>query len=96
MVVGRATFTGDLAARMGLANVFADHDERYPHVSVADIVAREPDVVVLPDEPYEFSPIDGPEAFPDLSCALVEGRAMTWYGPSLLTARETVLSAFRG
>jgi ABC-type Fe3+-hydroxamate transport system substrate-binding protein len=96
MVVGRATFTGDLAAHMGLANVFGDHDKRYPHVSVADIVAREPDVVLLPDEPYEFSAIDGPEAFPGLSCALVEGRAMTWYGPSLLTARETVLSAVTG
>jgi ABC-type Fe3+-hydroxamate transport system substrate-binding protein len=96
MVVGRETFTGDLAAHLGLANVFADDAERYPHVAVADIVAREPDVVVLPDEPYVFTAIDGPEAFPGLPCALVEGRALTWYGPSLLTARDTVLTAVRG
>jgi ABC-type Fe3+-hydroxamate transport system substrate-binding protein len=93
MVVGRETFTGDLAAHLGLANVFADHAQRYPHVTVADIVGREPDVVMLPDEPYAFSASDGPEAFPDRSCALVEGRALTWYGPSLLTARDTVLAA---
>lgn len=93
MVVGRETFTGDLAAHLGLANVFADDAERYPHVTVADIVARSPDVVLLPDEPYVFTPTDGPEAFPGLRCALVEGRALTWYGPSLLTARETVFAA---
>ena len=93
MVVGRETFTGDLAAHLGLTNVFADDTERYPHVTIADIVARQPDVVVLPDEPYVFTSADGPEAFPELRCALVEGRALTWYGPSLLTAREIVLDA---
>jgi hypothetical protein len=42
---------------------------------------------VLPDEPYAFSAADGPEAFPGRRVALVEGRSLTWYGPSLLTAR---------
>lgn len=93
MVVGRDTFTGDLARHLGLANVFADSPERYPHVSIDEITARQPDVVLLPDEPYAFSPSDGPEAFPTRRCALVEGRALTWYGPSLLEAREVVLAA---
>ncbi len=30
MVVGARTFTGDLARRLGLDNVFADHPDRYP------------------------------------------------------------------
>lgn len=96
MVVGSGTFTGDLAAHLGLANVFGEDSERYPHVTVADIVARAPETVLLPDEPYAFTATDGPEAFPQLRCALVEGRALTWYGPSLLTARDTVLAAARG
>jgi len=87
MVVGSDTFTGDLAARMGLDNVYASHPERYPHVTLDDITARQPDIVILPDEPYSFSPADGPEAFPRQRVALVEGRSLTWYGPSLLTAR---------
>jgi ABC-type Fe3+-hydroxamate transport system substrate-binding protein len=87
MAVGSDTFTGDLAARLGLDNVYADHPERYPHVTLEDIAARQPDVVVLPDEPYTFGPADGPEAFPGQRVALVEGRGLTWYGPSLLTAR---------
>jgi ABC-type Fe3+-hydroxamate transport system substrate-binding protein len=87
MVVGSDTFAGDLAGRLGLDNVYGSHPERYPHVTLDDLAAREPDIVVLPDEPYAFGPDDGPEAFPHRRVALVEGRGLTWYGPSLLTAR---------
>ena len=88
MVVGSATFTGDIAARLGLDNVYGDHPERYPHVDLGDIAARQPDLIVLPDEPYAFSADDGPEMFPGHRVALVEGRSLTWYGPSLVTARS--------
>ncbi len=93
MVVGTRTFTGDLARRAGLANVFDDAAERYPHVDVADIGGRRPDLVLLPDEPYVFTADDGPEAFPGLPCALVDGRSLTWYGPSLLSARDRIHAA---
>jgi hypothetical protein len=92
MVVGSGTFTGDLAARLGLRNVYGDHPGRYPKVDLADITARRPGLVVLPDEPYQFSESDGPEMFPDQRVALVEGRSLTWYGPSLVTARARLLS----
>jgi hypothetical protein len=96
MVVGSDTFTGDLAARLGLDNVYARHPERYPHVTLDDAVARRPDVVVLPDEPYPFSAADGPEEFPRHRVALVEGRSLTWYGPSLLTARAQLAGQLAG
>ena len=86
MVVGRATFTGDLLRRAGLANVFDGADGRYPKLDVADIEAARPDVVLLPDEPYVFTHDDGPEAF-TVPTELVNGRLITWYGPSLLDAR---------
>jgi ABC-type Fe3+-hydroxamate transport system substrate-binding protein len=95
MVVGARTFSGDLLTRMGLDNVFGDAAQRYPKVTVDDIVARRPNVVLLPDEPYRFTADDGPEAFPGVRSALVEGRALTWYGPSLLTARAVLLRAIR-
>jgi ABC-type Fe3+-hydroxamate transport system substrate-binding protein len=91
MVVGSATFAGDVAARLGLDNVYRDQPERYPHVSLDDMAARGPELIVLPDEPYAFSPVDGPEMFPGLRVALVEGRSLTWYGPSLVTARAVLL-----
>ncbi len=90
MVVGSGTFTGDLAARLGLDNVYADHPRRYPHADLADIAARQPSLIVLPDEPYPFSAEDGPEMFPGHRVALVEGRDLTWYGPSLVTARPAL------
>jgi ABC-type Fe3+-hydroxamate transport system substrate-binding protein len=91
MVVGPATFTDDIAARLGLDNVYRDQPERYPHVSLEDMAAREPELIVLPDEPYAFSPADGPEMFQGTRVALVEGRSLTWYGPSLVTARAALL-----
>jgi ABC-type Fe3+-hydroxamate transport system substrate-binding protein len=92
MVVGSQTFTGDLAARLGLGNVYGDHPERYPHVSLEDLEARQPELVVLPDEPYQFTAADGPEMFAGRRVALVEGRSLTWYGPSLVTARSRLLA----
>jgi ABC-type Fe3+-hydroxamate transport system substrate-binding protein len=84
MVVGADTFTGDLIQRLGLVNAFADSPDRYPHVELDDIDA---DLVLLPDEPYVFTPDDGPEAFPGAETVLVSGRRLTWYGPSMVTAR---------
>jgi ABC-type Fe3+-hydroxamate transport system substrate-binding protein len=49
------------------------------------------DALGWPDEPHAFSPVDGPEMFPGLRVALVEGRSLTWYGPSLVTARAVLL-----
>ena len=92
MVVGSRTFTGDIADRLGLDNVYGDHAERYPRVELAGIHDRGPDLVVLPDEPYPFTAGDGPEAFPRSRVALVQGRDLTWYGPSLITARSALLA----
>jgi hypothetical protein len=91
MVVGSATFAGDIAAQLGLHNVYGDHPERYPRVGLDDLAAREPELIVLPDEPYPFSATDGPEVFRQQRVALAEGRLLTWYGPSLVTARATLL-----
>jgi ABC-type Fe3+-hydroxamate transport system substrate-binding protein len=88
VVLGAGTFAGDLLARLGVANVFGDAPDRYPRPSLEEIRAAGPDLVVLPDEPYAFSAADGPEAFGGLPAALVSGRHLTWYGPSLVEARE--------
>jgi len=89
-VLGGQTFASDLLARLGLVNVYADAPDRYPRVGVHEIRGSGADLVVLPDEPYAFSAWDGPEAFPELPCALVSGRHLTWYGPSLAHARDVL------
>jgi hypothetical protein len=89
-VLGRDTFAGDVLARLGVANLYAADPERYPRTDPAEISRRGPDLVILPDEPYAFGPADGPEAFPGLSAALVSGRHLEWYGPSLSDARRVL------
>ncbi|WP_225799598.1 helical backbone metal receptor [Streptomyces sp. NK15101] len=95
MVVGRDTFAGDLLARLGVRNLYADHPERYPRVPLDELRASAPDLVVLPDEPYRFTRDDGPEAFPGTPAALVDGRMLTWYGPSLAEAPRALARALR-
>jgi ABC-type Fe3+-hydroxamate transport system substrate-binding protein len=95
MVVGRDTFAGDVLARLGVRNVYADHTERYPRIPLPDLLAARPDLVVLPDEPYRFSPDDGPGFFPGVPAALVSGRHLTWYGPSLAEAPRELAEALR-
>ncbi|GAA3193118.1 helical backbone metal receptor [Actinocorallia longicatena] len=86
MVVGSGTFTGDVLARLGVRNLYADHPDRYPKVGIEALNRTEPDLVVLPDEPYRFTELDGPEAFPGIRWCLVGGRHLTWYGPSMVEA----------
>ncbi|MEU2364970.1 helical backbone metal receptor [Streptomyces noursei] len=93
MVLGRDTFAGDVLARLGVRNVYADHADRYPRIPLDDLNAVPADLVVLPDEPYRFTAADGPEAFPRLPAALVSGRHLTWYGPSLVAAPEVLAAA---
>ena len=37
MVVGSDTFAGDLLARLGVGNVYASHQDRYPRVSLDEM-----------------------------------------------------------
>ncbi len=88
MVVGGRTFADDVLRRVGLENVFGGDRARYPHVDLAQVDRVDIDLVLLPDEPYRFTRTDGPEAFERVPTRLVSGRLLTWYGPSLVEARE--------
>jgi ABC-type Fe3+-hydroxamate transport system substrate-binding protein len=92
MALGRDTFAGDLLVRLGVDNVLAESPERYPRIDLDALPEYE--LVVLPDEPYAFSPTDGPEAF-DRPARCVSGRHLTWYGPSLVEARDLLTEQLR-
>ena len=98
VLVGGRTFAGDVLRRLGVANAYGEHADRYPRPPLdelrgllsADRGAGRADLVVLPDEPYLFTPDDGPESFPGARCAFLDGRLLTWCGPSLAGARRTL------
>ncbi|MCX4750851.1 helical backbone metal receptor [Kitasatospora sp. NBC_01287] len=95
MVLGRDTFAGDVLRRLGVHQLYADHSERYPAVPLPELLACGAELVVLPDEPYRFSAADGPEAFPGIPTALLSGRHLTWYGPSLTEAPDLLTAQLR-
>jgi ABC-type Fe3+-hydroxamate transport system substrate-binding protein len=79
---GRDTFGADLLAHAGFEVVPDTPDGRYPRMPLGEVAAIDPDVVLLPDEPYAFGPADR-EVFSSWRARtrLVDGTAMTWWGP---------------
>ncbi|MCP2183542.1 ABC-type Fe3+-hydroxamate transport system, substrate-binding protein [Prauserella alba] len=97
VVLGRDTFGGDVLRRLGVDHVYAGADDRYPRPKLDLLRQRftdgEADLLVLPDEPWEFTDADGPDAFPGVPYVLVSGRYLTWYGPSLVAAHRELSAA---
>ncbi|MEP7289036.1 MAG: helical backbone metal receptor [Chloroflexota bacterium] len=70
-----------------------NQDVRYPRISLDEVVAAQPDLVLLPDEPYAFSQTDADEiARLDIPAAkndqirLVDGSLLTWHGTRIAYA----------
>jgi ABC-type Fe3+-hydroxamate transport system substrate-binding protein len=94
MWVGRRTYAADLLGLAGGAPVLDDPATRYPRIDPGEVAALGPDLVLLPSEPYQFGQADAEEVaagFPGARVALVDGRALTWYGPRIPAA----LASFR-
>lgn len=96
MVLGRETFAGDVLARLGVRNVFSQASDRYPRLGRDEPARVDAELVVFPDEPYAFTPDDGPEAWPQCRPVFVSGRHLTWYGPSLAEAPEVLVRQLAG
>lgn len=95
MALGRDTYAGDVLTRLGVDQVLAGHPQRYPRIDIGPVAGLPPyELVVLPDEPYRFTAEDGPEAFA-VPAALVDGRALTWYGPAMTDAPHILRAAIR-
>ncbi|HEY6035959.1 MAG TPA: helical backbone metal receptor, partial [Kofleriaceae bacterium] len=74
-----------LAADLGkMPEVEANgRDVRYPRLTLAELAARDPDLLVLPDEPHAFSAEDEATlhaAVPRARVIRVVGKDLFWYG----------------
>jgi ABC-type Fe3+-hydroxamate transport system substrate-binding protein len=86
MTVGGDTFINDMMKKCGLRNVFS-HKLRYPEVTVEEINAVSPNVVLLSSEPYPFREkhIETLERqLPGAKVYLADGEMFSWYGSRLL------------
>lgn len=68
-------------------------DTRYPRVTLEEVNARAPRLVLLPDEPHEFTASDA-AVFEALECRpavrFVDGKALMWYGLRALEALDSL------
>jgi ABC-type Fe3+-hydroxamate transport system substrate-binding protein len=104
MVVGDDTYAHDLITLCGGENVFSGVSRRrYPLVKLAEIEAAGPELILLPDEPYAFGQRDAQELGAlDIPAAetgrihMIDGTLVSWYGPRILQAIETLCGLFAG
>jgi ABC-type Fe3+-hydroxamate transport system substrate-binding protein len=94
MTIGGDTYISDVLATAGAVNVFADAAARYPTITLDELVARRPDVILLPDEPFrfrrahlkDFAPFADVPAVRDGRIHLVDGKPFSWHGRRLAHA----------
>lgn len=95
MTLNADTYIHDLLWVCGGLNVFADHEHRYPHVTLEEVVEAQPDVILLPNEPFTeahipaFSRLEVPAARNN-RIHLVDGSLVTWHGTRLAHALNTL------
>jgi ABC-type Fe3+-hydroxamate transport system substrate-binding protein len=80
MSLAGGTYGSSLLASIGVDNVFADADDRYPTVTLEEARARRPDVVLAPSEPYPFRERHVPLLAEVAPVVLVDGQDLFWWG----------------
>ncbi|MCB9899666.1 MAG: ABC transporter substrate-binding protein [Planctomycetes bacterium] len=96
MAAGDDTYIAALLAEAGGRNVApAREAERYPRFRLDELVAADPDVVLLSSEPYAFTSDDASALGPLAARALpIDGEHCSWHGARLARALPYLL-AFR-
>lgn len=104
MTVNRDTYVHDMLWTCGGDNVFAARPSRYPTVTLEEVRAAAPDVILLPDEPYrfraahraDFAPLADVPAVRAGRIHLVDGKLLSWYGPRIAEAFERLPALLSG
>jgi ABC-type hemin transport system substrate-binding protein len=96
MSVGSDTYAYDVLVTCGGENVCGG-STRYPVFELEEVEAAQPEIVLLPDEPYPFCAEDVEEFYAlDIPAArsdrihLVDGKLLTWYGPRMASSLSQI------
>ncbi len=74
-------------------------DVRYPRVTLAEVKARDPQLLILPDEPHAFSAADEAllvEALPGIRVVRVSGKDLFWYGAWTIESLDRLAATLAG
>jgi len=99
MTFRASTYIGSVLAAVGFTNVFDDENEAdFFAIEIQDALAREPEIILLADEPYAFGRKHGEELRTlgaKAEIVYVDGRDLSWYGPRVPAALERLSEIFR-
>ena len=98
MTINRDTYIHDMLRVCGARNVFAERPERYPTVTLDEMAARRPAVILLPDEPFRFrrAHLADFAGYVDVPAVrggrihLVDGKPFSWHGPRIAEALRSL------
>lgn len=104
MSCNRDTYVHDVLITCGGENITAERPERYPRVTLEEVAAAAPDVILLPDEPFRFGPRHVPlfQAFPGMPAVrggrvrCIDGKWISWYGPRMAEALPALTRVILG
>ena len=93
MTLNSDTYANDLLSLCGAENVFALRtSSRYPPVTPKEVIAADPEIILLPDEPFAFTEEDvsfflrdmpSIQAVQHQKIRRVDGRLLFWHGTRL-------------
>jgi ABC-type Fe3+-hydroxamate transport system substrate-binding protein len=104
MTINGDTYIHDMLRVCGARNIFADRPERYPTVTLDEVAARRPAVILLPDEPFRFrrAHLADFEVYTEVPAVrdgrihLVDGKPFSWHGPRIAEALRTLPGLIEG
>ena len=94
MTIAADTFGASMLQACGWTSAFADAQDRYPTVTLDEVVALGPDAVLLPSEPYPFAERHVAEMRAVASdIRLIDGQDLFWWGSRTAVALGRLLAA---
>ncbi|MEZ5377784.1 MAG: helical backbone metal receptor [Acidimicrobiales bacterium] len=94
MTIGAATYGSTVLTWLGFDNIYgAPGDGAYPEVALDDVAARQPDLVLVPSEPYGFEAHHLDELRALAPVVEVDGQDLFWWGTRTPTAVERLRAA---
>ncbi len=97
----RFPLSADLGEGVGVSNGIQGRDTRYPRVTMDEVTAAQPDMILLPSEPFSFTEahipmfmaLDTPAAKGG-NIRLVDGSLLFWHGTRMARAMNELPSQF--
>jgi ABC-type Fe3+-hydroxamate transport system substrate-binding protein len=102
MAFNHDTYSDDLLWTCGGKNIHREEPERYFTVTLEEVEALAPQVVLLPSEPYPFQtkhfihlkPLANTPAGQGGHFYCIDGMALCWYGPRITSGLEQISRLF--